>query len=78
MAHEERQAPTPVLQTADVPIVEYDLRAGEVHPWHYHSEVSDMFHCLEGLIVAETREAATEAILRSAIDTASRPRWFIT
>lgn len=64
MAHEERRGFALVLQTADVRVVEYVLGPGDVHPWHYHSEVSDTFYCLEGLIGVETREPAATAVLR--------------
>jgi quercetin dioxygenase-like cupin family protein len=64
MDHEERQPPIVVLQTADVRVVEYVLRAGDTHPWHYHTEVSDTFYCLEGLIGIETRQPPAEVILR--------------
>jgi quercetin dioxygenase-like cupin family protein len=53
-----------ILQTADVRIVEYVLDSGDVHPWHYHSEVSDTFYCLDGLIGIETREPPSEVVLR--------------
>lgn len=67
MMADERQLtrnPTLVLQTADVRIVEYVLDFGEVHPWHYHSEIVDTFYCLEGLIGVETQEPPTDVILR--------------
>ncbi len=31
------------------------LAPGEVVPWHYHGEVTDVFVCLEGTMVVETR-----------------------
>ena len=31
------------------------LDAGECVPWHYHSAVTDIFVCLEGTTVVETR-----------------------
>jgi quercetin dioxygenase-like cupin family protein len=31
------------------------LAEGEEVPWHYHSTVSDIFVCLEGTVVVETR-----------------------
>jgi quercetin dioxygenase-like cupin family protein len=45
-----------IVQTADVRIVEYTLNAGERHPWHRHSEVSDRIYCLEGLIGVDLRD----------------------
>ena len=64
MAHELRPGFTPVLQTKDVRVVEYVLEPGALHPWHYHSEVSDTFYCLEGLISIETREPPASIVLR--------------
>lgn len=34
------------------------LAAGECVPWHWHSEISDTFVCLEGAIEIETRAPA--------------------
>ena len=31
------------------------LAAGQCVPWHYHTEISDSFVCLEGPMVVETR-----------------------
>lgn len=45
-----------ITQTSDVRIVEYTLNAGERHPWHRHSEVSDRIYCLEGLIGVDVRD----------------------
>ncbi len=44
-----------IAQTPDVRIVEYTLAPGDAHPWHYHSEVSDRFYCLEGVIGVDIR-----------------------
>lgn len=56
--------PSVVAQTADVRVVEYVLAPGDNHPWHYHSEVTDNFYCLEGLIGVETREPPGKFVLR--------------
>ncbi|MGH7153302.1 MAG: cupin domain-containing protein [Acetobacteraceae bacterium] len=53
-----------VVQTADVRVVEYVLAPGDSHSWHYHSEVSDRFYCLEGAIGVDTREPARKIVLR--------------
>jgi quercetin dioxygenase-like cupin family protein len=53
-----------VVQTADVRIVEYALSAGDSHPWHYHSEVTDRIYCLEGLIGVDIREPSQRMPLR--------------
>ena len=31
------------------------LAPGQEVPWHYHSEVTDTFYCLEGILSVETR-----------------------
>lgn len=56
--------PKIVVQTADVRIVEYALEAEARHPWHYHSQVSDRFYCLEGLIAVNTRMPPEQLVLR--------------
>lgn len=53
-----------VVQTADVRIVEYTLRRGDSHPWHYHSQVSDRVYCLEGLVAMDVRQPAKRFELR--------------
>lgn len=53
-----------VVQTADVRIVEYALKPGDSHPWHYHSEVSDRIYCLEGLIGVDTQQPSRRFVLR--------------
>lgn len=52
-----------ILQTADVRITEYTLAPGDVHPWHYHSEVSDRVYCLEGLIAVDIRSPSERHLL---------------
>ena len=49
-----------IAQTSDVRIVEYTLNAGDRHPWHRHSKVTDRIYCLEGLIGVDTKEPARE------------------
>ena len=53
-----------VVQTADVRIVEYALRRGDTHPWHYHSQVSDRVYCLEGLIGVDMQQPSKRIVLR--------------
>ncbi|HEY1796851.1 MAG TPA: cupin domain-containing protein [Stellaceae bacterium] len=53
-----------IAQTDNVRIVEYTLNAGERHPWHRHSEVSDRIYCLEGLIGVGLLEPAREFRLK--------------
>jgi quercetin dioxygenase-like cupin family protein len=44
-----------VAEGADVRVQVLTLAAGQCVPWHYHSEVTDNFVCLEGPMVVETR-----------------------
>jgi quercetin dioxygenase-like cupin family protein len=39
------------------------LAAGQCVPWHYHSEITDTFVCLEGPMVVETRAPRNEYLL---------------
>jgi mannose-6-phosphate isomerase-like protein (cupin superfamily) len=45
-----------VAKGADVLVREYTLDPGEAIPWHRHTEVSDYYYGLEGMVVVETRE----------------------
>jgi len=44
-----------VAEGADLRVQVLSLAAGQGVPWHYHSEISDSFVCLEGSMVVETR-----------------------
>ena len=44
-----------VAEGADLRVHVLTLAAGEAIPWHYHSEITDSFVCLEGPMVVETR-----------------------
>lgn len=48
-----------VAKGVDVQVREYTLDPGEVIPWHRHSEVSDYYYGLEGVVVIETRDPQT-------------------
>ena len=67
--HEPSAAPTPdgktrvIAQTPGLRVVEYVLQPGETLPWHHHSEVTDRFYCLEGLIGVELRTPAQNLLL---------------
>lgn len=53
-----------IAQTSDIRIVEYTLNAGDRHPWHRHSEVTDRIYCLDGSIGVDTREPDRQFRLR--------------
>lgn len=44
-----------MAETADLRMVVLTLGPGQEVPWHWHSNVSDQFICLEGSMVVETR-----------------------
>ena len=44
-----------VAKGADVLVREYTLDPGEAIPWHRHSEMSDYYYGLEGMVLIETR-----------------------
>jgi quercetin dioxygenase-like cupin family protein len=53
-----------VMQTADVRVAEYVLQPGDGLDWHHHSEVSDRFYCLDGLISVALRDPPQTMLLR--------------
>jgi len=53
-----------IMQTADVRVAEYVLQPGDGLSWHHHSEVSDRFYCLDGLISVELRDPPQKTLLR--------------
>ena len=44
-----------VAEGADMRVIVMTLAAGQSVPWHFHSEITDNFVCLEGQLVVETR-----------------------
>lgn len=38
--------------------------AGQEVPWHWHSEVTDTFFCMDGPMVVETRAPASTTVLQ--------------
>jgi quercetin dioxygenase-like cupin family protein len=53
-----------LAKTDTLRMVTVDLAAEGCVPWHYHSNVSDMFFCLEQPIVIETRSPDGRVELR--------------
>jgi len=45
-----------VARGSDVLVREYTLDPGEAIPWHRHSNVSDWYYGLEGVVLVETRD----------------------
>jgi len=44
-----------IADGTDLRVQVLTLDAGQSVPWHYHSEITDSFVCLEGPMVIETR-----------------------
>jgi quercetin dioxygenase-like cupin family protein len=53
-----------IMDGADMRARLFALGAGQRIPWHYHSQIADVFFCLEGAIVVETRAPQAEHLLR--------------
>src|SRR5690606_36101210 len=49
-----------IAEGADMRVRILTLAKGECIPWHYHSEITDHFVCLEGPMVVETRAPRAE------------------
>jgi len=47
---------------------------GQCVPWHYHSEITDTFFCLEGVTVVETRAPRAVHTLHPGDSVAVAPR----
>ena len=62
-----------VAKGADVLVREYTLDPGEAIPWHRHTEVSDYYYGLEGMVVVETREPRARHEIRVGQSATVRP-----
>ena len=54
-----------IAETSDLRVQILTLEAGEEVPWHFHSEVTDTFICLEGPMTVETKSAPGTKDLQS-------------
>ena len=52
-----------VAEGADLRVSLLTLAADQCVPWHYHSDITDGFVCLEGPMVVETRAPRHEYVL---------------
>ncbi len=52
-----------VAEGSDLRVQVLTLAAGQRVPWHYHSEISDSFVCLEGQVMVETRAPRATYVL---------------
>lgn len=46
-----------IIQGSDVVVKETKLAPGEAIPWHHHSNVADIFYCIEGELWIECKDA---------------------
>lgn len=53
-----------VVEGADLRVSILTLDPGECVPWHWHSEVTDDFVCMDGPMVVETRAPRHEYVLQ--------------
>ncbi len=54
----------PVFEDETLKVRLFSLAAGQEIPWHYHSQVADVFVGLEGVTVVETRAPRARHELR--------------
>lgn len=45
-----------IAKGSDVQVREFTVAPDEEVPWHFHTKTTDWCYCLEGVIIAETRE----------------------
>ena len=53
-----------VMEGADMRVSVLTLGPSNCIPWHYHSDITDSFVCLEGPLVVETRAPRNHYVLR--------------
>lgn len=63
-----------VADGADLRVQVLTLAAGQCVPWHYHTEITDSFVCLEGPMVVETRAPRATYLLAPGERCAVGPR----
>ena len=52
-----------VAETRDLRVSILTFAPGQEVPWHYHSQVTDTFYCLEGVLSVETRTPSARYLL---------------
>ena len=52
-----------IMEGTDMRVQILTLDEGESIPWHFHSEISDYFVCLEGTLVVETKAPSNKYFL---------------
>lgn len=51
-----------VMAGKDMFVKEFTLAEGERIPWHHHSQVSDVYYCIEGKLVVELRDVVSGVV----------------
>jgi len=54
-----------VMEGADMRARLYSLGPGQRIPWHYHSKIADVFFCLGGPMIVETRAPKAKHLLHA-------------
>ena len=54
-----------VMEGADMRVSVPTLGPSDCIPWHYHSDITDSFVCLEGPLVVETRAPRNHYVLKA-------------
>ncbi len=49
-----------VVEVPNLRVVEWTLGEGESLPWHRHTQVDNIFYCLQGLIGIDTRQSGQD------------------
>jgi len=52
-----------IMEGTDMRVQVLTLDEGESIPWHFHSEITDYFVCLEGTLVVETKAPSSTHLL---------------
>jgi quercetin dioxygenase-like cupin family protein len=63
-----------VMEGRDMRAVVLTLAAGQSVPWHYHSDITDSFVCIEGSLVVETRAPRATHVLMPGQRCEVRPK----
>ena len=54
-----------IMEGKDMRVQILTLARGQSIPWHYHSEITDYFVCLEGTLIVETKAPHNEYLLKA-------------
>jgi mannose-6-phosphate isomerase-like protein (cupin superfamily) len=54
-----------VMEGKDMRVQVLTLGKNDSIPWHYHSEITDSFVCLEGTLVVDTKAPTTSYVLKA-------------